>query len=140
MKNELLGSWKLVSAVYERNGRLAYPFGKDPVGLLVYDDVGNMTVQIMQRNYADLASSRTQTSKAGRAAFEGYLGYFGTYEINEAEKIVTHRVQGSTLAHWVGTLQIRAYEFESGQLKLSTTATTDEEKGAVAVLVWELIT
>ncbi|HYE73383.1 MAG TPA: lipocalin-like domain-containing protein [Blastocatellia bacterium] len=140
MKNELIGSWKLVSAVYERNGRIAYPFGKDPIGLLVYDNVGNMTVQIMQRNYAVISSPRMQASKAGRAAFDGYLGYFGTYEINEAERIVMHRVLGSTLAHWVGTLQIRAYEFESGQLKLSTTATTDEEKGAIAVLVWERIT
>ncbi|HZS04606.1 MAG TPA: lipocalin-like domain-containing protein [Blastocatellia bacterium] len=140
MSNPFVGSWKLLSAVYERDGRTAYPFGREPVGLLIYDDVGNMAVQIMRLNRDDAPRAKTSEGDRAekRASFEGYLAYFGGYEINEAEKTVSHYVRGSTLPHWVGSVQKRAYEFSGNWLTLSAPATSDKS-GAEAVLVWERI-
>lgn len=139
MKNvphPLIGSWRLISAVYERDGRAAFPFGHHPVGLLIYDEHGNMTVQIMHRHYAD--SGHTRDTAGQRAAFAGYLAYFGTCEFIEAERLVRHHVQGSTLRHWVGSVQERTYELSGHRLTLSAPATTDQT-GAQAVLIWERI-
>lgn len=136
MTNPFVGSWRLISAIYERDGRAAFPFGRHPVGLLIYDDLGNMSVQIMHPHYAD--SAHTPDTAGQRAAFAGYLAYFGACEISETETMVRHYVQGSTLRHWVGSVQERTYEFSGNRLTLSAPATTDQA-GAQAVLIWERI-
>lgn len=133
--HSLIGSWKLLRAEYRHGETVAHPFGQEPVGLLVYDALGNMTVQIMHRDYT-LRRAGQKDSESGRAAFEGYLGYFGRYEIREAENTVVHDVAGSTLPHWVGSRQSRVYEFSENLLRLSSPATNDQQ-GALAVLVWE---
>lgn len=135
VNHPLIGSWRLVSASYERDGRAAFPFGRSPVGLLIYDEHGNMSVQIMHRHYTDSGHTR---NTGQRAAFAGYLAYFGACEISEAEKLVRHYVRGSTLRHWVGSVQERTYELSGNRLTLSAPATTDEA-GAQAVLIWERI-
>lgn len=140
--NELFaGAWRLVTAEYRHGGKvLAYPFGPNPVGLLMYDAAGNMSVQIMQPNRAALAdmNARQRAENEGRAAFDGYLGYYGTYRILPHEQTIIHHLTGSSLAHWVGTEQVRRYEFSGDCLTLSAQATRDKS-GAVAVLVWERI-
>jgi hypothetical protein len=133
----LIGSWKLLSAEYRHGETLAHPFGRDPVGLLIYDNAGNMTVQIMHRDYPQRSVVQKDTL-SGRAAFEGYLGYFGRYEIRETENTVMHYVTGSTLTHWVGSVQRRTYECSGNQLTLSTPAMQDQ-KGALAVLIWQRV-
>jgi hypothetical protein len=79
MTNPFVGSWKLLSAVYERDGQAAYPFGPEPVGLLIYDELGNMSVQIMHSSRAD--SSDSKSVRVNRAAFSGYLGYYGKSDL-----------------------------------------------------------
>lgn len=135
------GAWRLVAAEYRHGGKvLGYPFGPNPVGLLMYDAAGNMSVQIMQPNRAALAgvSARQKAEDEGRAAFDGYLGYYGTYRILPHEQTIVHHLTGSSLAHWVGTEQARRYEFSDRRLTLSAQATRDKS-GALAVLVWERI-
>jgi hypothetical protein len=135
------GAWRLVTAEYRHGGKvLGYPFGPNPVGLLMYDAAGSMSVQIMQPNRAALADAdaRRKAEDESRAAFDGYLGYYGTYEILPHEQTVIHRLTGSSLPHWVGTEQVRGYEFSGRRLTLSAQATRDKS-GALAVLVWERI-
>jgi len=47
-----------------------------------------------------------------RKAYEGYIAYYGKYEINEKEKYVSHFVEGSLIPNWVGSTQIRYFEFD----------------------------
>lgn len=139
VNNPFVGTWRLVTAEYQRDGKvLAYPFGPNPVGLLMYDAAGNMSVQLIQPNRATLADvgARERAEDEGRAAFDGYLGYYGTYEILPHDQIIIHRLTGSSLLHWIGTEQVRRYDFSGNCLTLSAQATRDKS-GAVAVLVWE---
>jgi hypothetical protein len=55
-----------------------------------------------------------------RAAFDGYVAYFGTYEINDSTRAVTHHVQGASFPNWIGADLIRSFAFdESGRLQLA---------------------
>jgi hypothetical protein len=49
--NKFVGTWKLVS--FEEllpDGRVTYPYGEEPAGLLIYDAAGHMSVQVMRRD------------------------------------------------------------------------------------------
>ncbi len=129
------GSWKLISAEYRGATQTAYPFGTDPEGLLIYDPAGWMSVQIMHRDYGQEIQAANPSTNKNRASFNGYLGYFGTYELDEKNSQVFHRVAGSTLAHWVGSVQQRSYEFVDEKLIFSSPATSKGEE-ILAVLAW----
>lgn len=108
-----VGTWKLES--YERRsatGGITRPYGEHPVGQLMYDAAGHMSAQLM-------------------APDGGYLGYFGTYTVLDAENTVLHRVEGCVRLNWVGSDQRRAYEFTGDRLIL--TAIRD---GNTNRLVW----
>ena len=135
ISSSFIGSWKLLSAEYHGAAQTAYPFGTDPEGLLIYDPAGWMSVQIMHRDYGKERQAANPSATKNRASFNGYLGYFGTYEFDEKNSQVFHRVAGSTLAHWVGSVQQRGYEFIAEKLILSSPATSKGEE-ILAVLVW----
>jgi hypothetical protein len=44
-----------------------------------------------------------------RAAYEGYVAYFGTYRVDEANSVVTHVVEGSLNPGYTGTDQPRPF-------------------------------
>jgi hypothetical protein len=43
-------------------------------------------------------------------AFEGYVAYFGTYEIKD-EKTVVHEVSCSLFQNWINSEQVKYYNF-----------------------------
>src|SRR5438552_1416906 len=40
-----------------------------------------------------------------RAAFEGYVSYFGTYTIDPQTQTVTHHVRGASFPNWIGSVR-----------------------------------
>ena len=132
-KDEFVGTWNLVSFEARRSDRqMVYPFGRDVVGVISYDARGNMSVQLMRSDRPAFAINDIQkgTPEEIKAAFEGLLAYFGTYDVNEEEGTVTHHVRGSSLPNWVGSDQIRFFEFSGNRLTLKTPST---QMGGVAV-------
>lgn len=123
--NEFTGAWRLVS-VQERepDGSLTNPYGEHPVGLLLYDETGRMSVQIMRSDRARLSSNDWDEIPAGeiKSAVEGFTAFFGTYEINEAEAVIIHRVEGHLLPNSVGKDLRRSYEFSGNRLTLKPSA------------------
>lgn len=101
----LVGSWRLVSfeSRYE-NGDVKYPLGQQPLGRLSYDAAGNMSALLVQAGRPEFAGGdmRGGTDAEVRAAFEGFIGYFGTYSVDPAKGIVSHRVQGAAFPNWIG--------------------------------------
>ena len=119
------GAWRVVS-VEDRNpdGSLTYPYGDEPAGLLLYDETGRMSVQIMRRDRAPLSSNDWDEVSAGevKSAIEGFTAFFGTYEVDEAEATIIHRVEGHVLPNSVGKDLKRGYEFSGNQLILKPSA------------------
>ena len=85
----------------------------------MYDTEGHMSVQIMQRDRPRFSNGERDTASAGeaKAAFDSYIGYYGTYEVNPADKTPTYRIQGSSLPNWTGTTLIRTYEASGKRMR-----------------------
>jgi hypothetical protein len=135
MKNRLIGHWRLVS--YETNetgGRRGRPYG-DAVGRLSYDERGNMTGQVMRPDRARV-ELRDGNAQQVRAAYLGYIAYFGSYEVAADGQSVVHHVEGALNPMWVGGDQVRRLRFDGDRLVLSA----DVRKGGETVthvLTWE---
>ena len=141
-KEEFIGTWKLVSFALQRsNGAVTYPFGKDAVGMLMYDAAGYMSVQLVRTDRPTFASGhRSKATPAElKAAFKGLITYFGTYEIDEQEKTITHQLESSSFPNWVGTCQTRSFQFFDDRLTLSTPLTLWGGDQVTAILIWERV-
>lgn len=141
---EFDGTWTLVSWTAQLpNGETIHPFGEQATGVLVYGRSGRMSVQIMGADRPRAATSDPLSVSAEKmqAAYQSYLAYWGTYETHREEGTVTHFLQGSLFPNWVGTEQVRTFEFDGeNRLTLRTppiaSSATDGKK-AEHVLVWE---
>jgi len=135
MKERLIGNWRLVSYVIaDAQGERGMPYG-EAVGRLMYDANGNMAGQVMRPNRARVELGQGNAQQV-RAAYLGYIAYFGTYEIAADGQSVVHHVDGSLNPAWVGGDQVRQMRFEDDRLIL----TADVRKNAQTVrhtLTWE---
>ena len=135
MKERLIGTWRLLSyETDEQEGKRGKPYG-DAVGRLDYDEHGNMSGQVMRpgRARVELGDGNAQQV---RAAYLGYIAYFGTYEVASDGRSVVHHVQGALNPAWVGGQQVRRLRFEGERLILSA----DVHKNGATVthtLIWE---
>ena len=139
-RERLLGTWKLVScAGHWSDGRVTHPYGTNPAGLLVYDADGHFSGQIQAqvRPLFESGNLLKGTPEEIKAAFEGYVAYYGTYEVDEAVGSLTHHVLGSLFPNWVGDDQTRFYEFAEGRLSLTTPPFTGKRAQVTLTLVWE---
>ena len=116
--NRFIGAWRLVSFEEERSdGEIVYPYSENPIGLLIYDSSGRMSVQIMRRDREPFSSIEWQTTPAEeiKKALEGFTAFFGSYEVDDANKTVVHHVEGHVLPESVGKALRREFDF-AGEL------------------------
>ena len=133
MTNRLVGSWTLESYdAIAPDGARSLPFGR-AVGRLSYDADGNMSGQVMRPDRA-LVSLR-ESAQQVRAAYTGYIAYFGTYTINDAGDVVTHHVLGALNPAWVGGDQVRRMRFEGDRLVLQADVMKNGDR-ITHVLTW----
>jgi hypothetical protein len=126
-----VGTWMLVAL--DGDGVLVERLGTSPVGILIYDQFGNMSVQIMNRARGTAPLKNPEDIKA---AFQSYIGYFGQYSIDFEERSVTHSVVGSLYPRDVGRAFKRLYEFTGDRLILTATGLIGGEHIA-ARLIWQ---
>jgi len=132
-----VGQWTLIS--YEQRsptGEVTQPFGKDPIGRISYDPHGHMSAQLMRRDRLKFADSdpRKGTDAEIRNAFTEYAGYYGSYTVDEKAGTVTHHVEGAWFPNWIGSNQVRRFEFSGNQLTLRA-----DLPAGPSILVWERI-
>ena len=135
-----VGTWRLVSCeAREPTGVVQYPLGQHATGQIIYDARGNMSAQVMREERPAFASqdSARATDVEVRAAYEGYVAYFGTYTVDPEKHTVTHHVQGALLPNWIGGDQLRYYSFDGERLLLSTPRVESGGQLLEFFLVWE---
>jgi hypothetical protein len=143
MSHELfIGAWTVVSSeARSETGEVLRPFGDNPVGMIVYERSGRMSVQIMN-------PERVQFRSADRASCSGteakdallhYDAYFGTYSVDEVQRVVTHHVVGSLLPNWIGAEQRRSYEFSGNRLILTSTPMQYGGRQIIGRITWERV-
>jgi hypothetical protein len=129
-----VGTWTLVSqhSLYP-DGTTKPSRGDNAEGIIMYDRAGNMAVQLMRTDehateYTDLADLQT--------AMQGFLSYYGRYEVDEQERIVRHIVRGASYFGFRDTVQVRHYEFSGDTLTLRAKSSFDD---STRLLVWRRV-
>jgi hypothetical protein len=116
LAEKLVGTWRLVHFIdTNASGKVDYPYGEKPIGYFVYDLTGHLSVQIMAIPATPPFASGNDdqgTDEEIRAAYDGYVAYFGTYRVDEAKSVVTHVVEGSLRPGFTGTDQPRPFKLE----------------------------
>lgn len=139
-RSHFVGRWRLLASEFRRtDGSVLHPFGTDAIGLLQYTPDGMISVQIMR---AERPTFRRNDQFAGepeeiRAAFEGYIAYFGRYDVDAERASVLHRIEGSWFPNWVGQTHQRYAHFQGNRLTLTTPPFMGGREVLVGALVWE---
>lgn len=121
-KSDLLGAWQLESWSIGHEGRdeVSFPFGEDPVGLLLYTADDWMSVSVSRRDRAALPQDqpfRKIDSQRLAGAFKAYFHYAGRFRVSGDD--VTHYVTQSLNPNFVGSEQLRHVELDGHTLVLS---------------------
>jgi hypothetical protein len=125
LASRLVGTWQVMEIVdTDAAGKVSYPYGEHPKGYIVYDETGHLHVQVMRTPatppFASGDDSRG-TDQEVRTAYDGYVAYFGTYEVDAAQSKVIHRVEGSLMPSYTGTDQPRPIKFVGDDLVIEGT-------------------
>jgi Lipocalin-like domain len=138
--SELVGAWRLVSyAAVAPNGETIYPMGPDARGRIVYDAGGRMAVQLGDPGRAAFASGdpRAASESEVRAAFDGYLAYFGTYTVDSGRGAVVHHLEMSLDPRWIGGDQVRYFDLQGDRLILRSPPMLVGGVERLLTVVWE---
>ena len=138
-ENRFIGVWRLISLVRKsQDGHIDYPYGDRPVGRITYDKAGRMSAQLMRPGRRSTVAPGVSFSAGNasgqeiREAVNGYIAYFGTFDVDEPAHSVIHHVQACLIPSWVGTDLKRTYRFNSTRLVLTAAAPAN-----VLELIWE---
>ena len=135
-----VGTWQL--SVYEEkidDGTVIYPLGKNAAGRLMYDKNGRFSAQLMRPDRPFFVSGNIYggTPKETEAAYEGYLAYFGSYELDKDGNML-HHVDACTFPNWIGVTQVRIFKFKGeNQMSLTTPPLEVAGKKGISVLEWK---
>jgi Lipocalin-like domain len=140
MRERLIGTWKLISAVREElpSGVKVDQLGANPVGYINYASDGRMIAIIARSDRKKPAGARPTQGEA-EALLTSMVSYAGAYTVAGNE--VTHHVDVSWNESWTGTEQTRLFEFDAERLRLSTRPSPDPLDGRMSVrrMVWERV-
>jgi hypothetical protein len=123
-KEKLIGTWKFESIkVQTEKGEVIYPYGENLFGLLIYTPDGHMSVLLMRPDRPRFASNDPLggSSEEIESAYVGFDAYCGTYTVDIERGTVTHHIEGSKFPNWMGTDQVRNYQFFGDKLLLKAT-------------------
>jgi len=117
LKEQLVGTWIYVSSTSTRadGSKTDNPNLK---AIVIYTSDGHFAFVSVRADLPKLANPdrALATAEEAKAVVAGSIAYFGTYSINEVDKVIIPKVEGSTYANLIGT----------DQKRIITSLTTDE--------------
>ena len=133
LKDQIVGTWKVLTAQVTKDGKVTEPQGPHPLGQLMFDSGGHFSINILTPNTSKFASNNrlTGTVEENKAVVQGSINYFGTYAINPDGGSVTFHIIGSSFPNWTGTDQKRTIKISGDQMKYTN---PEASIGGTAVL------
>jgi hypothetical protein len=119
LKDQLVGTWIYVSSTSTRADGVKTD-NPNLKGIVIYTSDGHFAFVSVRADLPKLANPdrARATAEEAQAVVAGSIAYFGTYSINEADNVLTAKVEGSTYANLIGT----------DQKRIITSITADELK------------
>jgi hypothetical protein len=140
IKSQIVGTWTLVSWEQTRaDGTKNYRFGTNPKGINTFDATGHFSLIIMRPDLPKLASSDPEkaTPEEAQSIAHGSIAYFGTYTINPADKMLSLKIDGTTLVNQLGIEQKRKItSISADEMKYSNPTAIG---GGQIALVWKRV-
>lgn len=102
IKELLPGAWDFVSVTAQRDdGSVSEPFGKNPKGIIIFTADGHFSLFQSRAEVPKIASNDRAKATPEEAAgiVAAAIAYYGTYEINEADRTLSVRLKASTFAN-----------------------------------------
>jgi len=122
LRDQLVGTWILVSQeITSRDGTKTALFGTNPKGLLTFDEGGHyIQIQVRPDRPKFEANNRLQgTPEENKAALAGGIGQFGTWSVNETNKLLLlHEIGNISFPNEENTDQKRIVSLSGDDLKL----------------------
>lgn len=105
--NEVLGTWRMVSATLEENGEVSHPYGPRPAGMLVFTADMHFVEVLTDADTPNFASDKRGegTDAENRRAMGSSIGFFGTYTVDHSGRFTGNRVEGATFPNWIGSVR-----------------------------------
>ena len=113
LNERIIGTWNfIVAEVKAPDGKISYPFGENPKGILVFTPDGHFTQIHVAGDVPKIASNNrlTGTPEEYGAIMRRSLSLFGTYTIDEDKKTVTFHIVSSSFPNWEGESQTRTID------------------------------
>ena len=114
---DIEGTWKLVSATVNQDGKTRNIFGASPTGTMIFDAGGRFTQVIVSADLPKFASKSREagTSEENKAIVQGSIAFFGTYSVGSGG-IVNLHIESSTFPNMTGADQKRSVKISGDQL------------------------
>jgi catechol 1,2-dioxygenase len=114
---DFVGTWELVSieSRAETGEWLPadLPLSGEPVGIIMYDDIDNMAVQITS------SLRETETPTGLPEIVNGYIAYYGKYEVDSVAGTVTHHRRNHVNPELGELSVVRYFSFNDDVLTLT---------------------
>ncbi|MGE8450038.1 MAG: lipocalin-like domain-containing protein, partial [Pseudomonadales bacterium] len=139
IKEQLVGTWTFVSAVNTRpDGTTFDAFAKGTPGILIFDNTGHFSSQIIQSNIPKFVSNNRKEGTADefKAVAMGILSYFGTYSLEDSGKTLIQHVESSSFPNFNGTNRTWAIAITGDELTISGQAAAS---GGRNILKWKRV-
>ena len=120
LKEQLVGTWTLVSCDSTSANNAKQPYCVNPNGILILDPSGRYASVIAARGRPKLASGNRSEVPAEqfKAAALGLVANFGTWSVNEADKTLTQHYEGALFPNIEGTDVKNTISLSGDELKL----------------------
>ena len=142
LKDQLVGTWRLLIADAVNPDKSQTPqFGPNPEGTLIFTANGHYSLQIVRFNRPKfVANDRTKgTADENKAAISQMVSHFGTWTVDEANKFITFRVEGSSYPNWEGTAQTRMIQSINPNDALVYTVPNPDTGMLPAMVAWKWV-
>ena len=133
LKEQLVGTWTVVSLLNEKAGKSTETFGPNPKGYFMFDSSGHFSTHIIRAYRPKFAHRDNPTGGESKAVVEGTITAFGTYTVNEADHSISEHIIGSSFPIWDNTNQKRFITITGDEMKYVNP--TPATGGGTAVLI-----
>jgi lipocalin-like protein len=139
LRQQLVGTWAYVN-LYNilPDGNRVEPQGQDGKGILIMDESGRFVWMLIRSDLPKFESNNRQTGTdaENRAVVQGSLAYYGSYEVDEAQKDLLMRIEYSTFPNFNGAEQRRSIKLENDEL---TVINPTGASGGTAYVTWKRV-
>ena len=142
IRDQILGVWKLLSYEFRlSDGIVIRPMGQGVQGILIYDRTGWMSLQVIDPERPKFTTEdwMSGTPDEAKAALDGCMAYYGTFEVNERKGTIIHHIEGNSFPNWSGIDREQIFELKDNRLILLTLPMTLSNEQVVGQLTWERI-